>query len=464
MAGGLNFITFNPATLQMRENDQQSERARAADLSARRGEFELGEAQRSAAQERVIDQTIRDGLKPAPGPAPVVRGEGGNRVEERPLAPPPGSRASAPGTPIGQAPTEGPAPVQPRTSVNSQVADRLAATPGGGRMALQMRQNAERERDANETRVFQYLSNPATAHVGLGLAQQLGMQIPEQLANNTSFWQGTSIAKQLYPDDPGAAQRFVQGFVNGGGGTNIQAATQAGVQAAGAPVKKRQYSVVQGDDGPVFYDVQDPSHQINGPANTRGQFMTDKDGNTVFLRQGRTQAEPVTDPSGNALSAQRFGATARVPSVYDQKFNAYLSVYPNDRAGALAYAQGTKQIDPANEQRIATEIAKKEMGNPPDPVLATPDQQRAYQERLSGRVTEIVRGWHSASSVRPGGGGMPPQGGAPATPQPQAPAPAAQPEASQSPYAEFPEARQAPDGRWYVQQGGQWFEITTEGQ
>jgi hypothetical protein len=40
-----------------------------------------------------------------------------------------------------------------------------------------------------------------------------------------------------------------------------------------------------------------------------------------------------------------------------------------------------------------------------------------------------------------------------------APPPAASPEQVQSPFPEYPNAQQAPDGNWYVEQGGQFFRI-----
>jgi hypothetical protein len=416
MASGLNFITFNPASAAYNEGQDRTERRRAQDLQMRRGEFDLSEAQRQSAENQGVDAAIREGLTPpqaprpqapAPGPVDQVRGQGEGRIESAPLPP------------TQAAPAAAPQAAAPQQRVGTQIANRLAQTPGGGRAALALRQGDERQRDEAETRAFHYLSNPATAHLGLELANKIGMPVPPQLANSTAFWQGTAIAKQLYPDDPAAGQKFVSAFVQGGGG-DVQASTQAGVQAAGVPPKRRRYGTVQGDDGIVFYDLQEPSHQIKGPQNTQGQYVTDNDGNMQFLRKGRLQAEPVKDAGGNPLAAQRFGA-ARTgqSSVFQQKRQAWLSVNPGDEQGALAYASGTKQVDPATELRIASQIAKVELGNAPDPTLATSAQRDAYQRSLQARAQEIVQGWRQQ---QPGGqapqpGVRPPQ----AAPQPGAP-------------------------------------------
>jgi hypothetical protein len=383
----------------------------------RRGEFDLSEAQRQSAENQGVDAAIREGLKPpvpqapAPGPVDQVRGQGPQRIESAPLPP------------TQAAPAAAPQAVAPQQRVGTQVANRLAQTPGGGRAALQLRQGDEKQKDADETRVFHYLSNPNTAHLGMDLANRIGMQIPPQLASNNAFWQGTAIAKQLYPDNPAAAQKFVTAFSQGGGG-DVQAATQAGVQAAGAPVKRRRYGTVQGDDGIVFYDVEDPSHQIGGPPQTRGQFVTDDSGNMQFLRQGRTQAEPVTNAAGQPLSGQRFGARAGQASVFQQKQQAWLAANPGDVQGALAYASGTKQVDPATELRIASQIAKIELGNAPDPLTSTPAQREAYQRSLQARASEIVQSWRptqqpSAPQAAPA---MPAPAARPGVAAPQAPA------------------------------------------
>jgi hypothetical protein len=424
MASGLQFITFNPASAAYNEGQDRTERRRAQDLQMRRGEFDLSEAQRQSAENQGVDAAIREGLTPpaaprpqapAPGPVDQVRGQGEGRIESAPLPPTQGQPAAAPQ-----------AAAAPQQRVGTQVANRLAQTPGGGRAALALRQGDERQRDEAETRAFHYLSNPATAHLGLELANKIGMPVPPQLANNTAFWQGTAIAKQLYPDDPAAGQKFVSAFVQGGGG-DVQASTQAGVQAAGVPPKRRRYGTVQGDDGIVFYDLENPQHQIAGPQRTQGQYVTGNDGNMLFLRQGRTQAEPVTGVDGQPLAAQRFGAARGAQaSVFQQKQQAWLAANPGDVQGALAYASGTKQVDPATELRIASGIAKVELGNAPDPLLSTPAQREAYQRSLQARAQEIVQGWRQQQP-----GGQAPQPGAArppqAAPQPGAPPPMAAP-------------------------------------
>jgi hypothetical protein len=420
MASGLQFISFNPASAAFNEGQDRSERRRAQDLQMRRGEFDLSEAQRQSAENQGVDAAIREGLTPppvarpqapAPGPVDQVRGQGPQRIESAPLPP------------TQAAPVAAPQAAAPQQRVGTQVANRLAQTQGGGRAALQLRQGDEKQKDADETRVFHYLSNPNTAHLGMDLANRIGMQIPQQLASNNAFWQGTAIAKQLYPDNPAAAQKFVTAFSQGGGG-DVQAATQAGVQAAGAPVKRRRYGTVQGDDGIVFYDVEDPSHQIAGPAQTRGQFVTDDSGNMQFLRQGRLKAEPVTNAAGQPLSGQRFGQRGAQSSVFQQKRSAWLAAHPGDEQGALAYASGTKQVDPATELRIASGIAKIELGNAPDPTLSTPAQRDAYQTALQNRAKEIVQSWRptqqpSAPQAAPA---MPAPAARPGVAAPQAPA------------------------------------------
>lgn len=75
---------------------------------------------------------------------------------------------------------------------------------------------------------------------------------------------------------------------------------------------------------------------------------------------------------------------------------------------------------------------------------------RSSAETRRGRYEEILQ------QLR---GSQQPSGSASQGPTVVPSQPATQPSAQGSPFPEYPDARQAQDGNWYVRQGGQWFRI-----
>lgn len=348
MASGLRFISLNPTSEAIRDGERRSEQRRAADMQQRRQE-------RDFQWESNVDAALRGAGEPQPQAEPAAS------------APQPGigMDAHAQGNLQAELQQRGmqaaPQPAPQPQGATQAAAQRLNRTPGGGRMSLQLQQQADQKREQKITNVIHLLSNPQTAHLGMAEAQRIGMTFPPELASNTNFWQGTAIAKQLYPDDPGAAQRFTSAFVQTQS-PDVQGRVQAAIQSAGAPVKKRRYGVAQGDSGIVFYNVENPAEQIPGPQRTTGQYVTAEGGGMHFLPTGSTQAQAVTGPDGQPLKAQRFGARvgAGNTSVYEQKRQAWLSLHPGDEAGALSYASGKTVLNDVQLQNMASQMAARE--------------------------------------------------------------------------------------------------------
>jgi hypothetical protein len=97
-------------------------------------------------------------------------------------------------------------------------------------------------------------------------------------------------------------------------------------------------------------------------------------------------------------------------SVYEQKRTAWLSLHPGDEQGALDYAGGRRKLGPAEEQKMASQIAKNEFSG----------AFNVKPEQVAARTTEILTGWRQ--------GGGPAQATTPTAPaQAGAPAPAQTP-------------------------------------
>lgn len=402
MSSSLRFITTNPTTEAFAKGEQR----RAQRLQAESTEFAIDEARRRSGEEQQQDAAIRAAVvAPAAPPQSVTK-----------TAPPPdyaseGIAGNTEGAPQVAAPPQ-------RQSVTERMTQNLARVPGGGRIALGLTQNAERKRDQDETNVMHYLSNPSTAHVGMALAQKIGMQIPPVLAQNTAFWQGSSIAKQLYGNDMAAAQKFASTFAHSQQ-ADINTKVQEAISAAGAPVKKKQYGVVTGDQGLVFYNLENPADTIKGPARP-GTTMVNDRGETVHAPATGGEVTPFTQ-GGQPLRGQRFGvrtATGGAPrqTVYEQKKQGWLAAYPGDEKGALEYAAGRRKLGPAEEERIASTIAKNEAGQSMTPI---------GPEALRQRTQEILAEWRKPVAA-------PAPAPAAAAPAPAVPAPAATPASPKS--------------------------------
>lgn len=360
MSSSLRFITSNPTVDALAKGEDRYARRLHAESTG----FAIDEARRRSAEEQAQDRAIRSAI-PQPQPAPVAAApaQPPAAVQTTPVPP---NMAALPGEP-GLSPAPAPAPsapaapataglpakpVQPQQpmSTDARMAAALAKVPGGGRIAMGLAQNAERKRDQDETNVMHYLSNPQTAHVGMALAQKIGMQIPPQLAQNTAFWQGSSIAKQLYESDVAAAQRFTAAFAQSQQ-PDINAKVQEAMQAAGVPVKKKRYGVVTGEQGLVFYNLENPAETIQGPARA-GTTMVNERGETVYAPAAGGEVTPFTQ-GGEPLRAQKFGSRAATNSVLVKIGSKTGNLYPADHNGAGADGEDVVALPAQQAAQIA---------------------------------------------------------------------------------------------------------------
>lgn len=97
------------------------------------------------------------------------------------------------------------------------------------------------------------------------------------------------------------------------------------------------------------------------------------------------------------------------PTEYTQKQAAWLAIHPNDAAGALAYANGQRQMSPQQMSIAAQNLAEKDMAGDVSTMGMSPAQRQARLQQL----TEFHLGQMGATAPA-----------APAAQAPQAPAPA----------------------------------------
>ncbi len=368
------FITSVPFTDAMAAGEDR----RAQRLRNEAAQHQIQQQEQAAAQEQAVDAAIRSGLsagQPAPVPGqPVQPAIAGAPVT---VAPP------QPGT--GQAPVAM-QPLQPQAAQPSpqgvpqaqqqalpggmaNVQARLQQTPGGGKLALALAQADQKRRDDDEGNVMRFLSNPSTQHLGLALAQKVGMNLPPDLVSNSNFWAGASIAKDLYGDDHASAQRFTSAFVQQQGG-DIQQRVAAATAAAGAPVKKKRYGHVTDDGNIIFYNLDNPADRQAIPRIREGAIQYGDDG-SMFRVAGST-ATPITIAGTDTqLKGQKFrqagGAAAAANTLVKIGQNSG-KLYPADFEGVGDGGEAIVAMPAAAAARIAvakgnnqTQITLREM-------------------------------------------------------------------------------------------------------
>lgn len=180
------------------------------------------------------------------------------------------------------------------------------------------------------------------------------------------------------------------------------------------------------------------------------------------IRGGTARDVAETNRAGRENSAKtaadaRKGAGAGGrQSVFEQKRQAALAAGMTPQE-ALKYANGLKQITPQQEERMALDMAKK---------LSDAEMMPKGEQWVTNKQQEILAGWRggkpaAGAKPAPAAQGQPPAAqAAPAQPQPQA-------QGGASPYPDYPQARQAPDGNWYTpnpDKPGGWLRIKEGGQ
>lgn len=129
--------------------------------------------------------------------------------------------------------------------VQSNLVNSLAAPKNAVADAYQAKtqqfQAQDRQRDNDMLKVFEYAGDGNT-EAAQYYAKSKGLQVPEQVYQNSDFAKGLALSGKFYGDDPEAAQKFTQSWMQNQGG-DFDARMTAAETAAGKPVNKadREY-------------------------------------------------------------------------------------------------------------------------------------------------------------------------------------------------------------------------------
>jgi hypothetical protein len=211
-------------------------------------------------------------------------------------------------------------------------------------------------------------------------------------------------------------------------GTRVQVDTTTGRYFPMPAAPKPGSPTVQTfEDGEERYKAQwDPQQNAwNEIAGTRAPRWQDRPDNavvkTVDPETGKTVFTRRTDAVGREAPATGAGGRA---SVFEQKRRAWLDAHPGDTEGALKFAGGRAEMDPAKARATARNMAIKEMGG---------GFRRPNPQDVDRRAEEIYR-----SITGQGAPASPPAAPAPTAAQPSATAPAAPPPGKGTDASELP--------------------------
>jgi hypothetical protein len=372
-----------------------------------------------------------------------ARTQSGARVaaeapEGAPTAPPPAGTRAAP------SPAAAPAPPNPYLPV----LQRLVATPGAGAAAVNLLQRGESEatrrqmasarglaagtaadartRAAAERNIL-YAIGRGEVDVARFLGQQIGMEIPEEILQNslgrTRFAAGSLLAQRHYSGDPQQAQVFLQNYIQTGD-------PMAAMRAAGAPNGRSagwRAEWIQRDNTEVlaFFNPQTRQTWVPG--------------------QGTPATGPQPDqPSSLVTRAPRAGNQARPSAVEERRRILELAGYtPGQAAQIAAGAYVTENQRAQAWVRLRQNIEQQ--------VTETREPQRS--RAISAALDAARRDFDAAFPPMPRPGEAPAAGTpAPAPPPaPPPPRPASVPLGSQ--WSPSRQQFRAPDGRLFDRNG-----------
>lgn len=110
-------------------------------------------------------------------------------------------------------------------------------------------------------------------------AQQNGIEVPDEMLQNSAFSKGMSNAMELYDDDPEAAMRYAQGFSNAQG--DLMARHTAGFAAGGKPRSKADRELALYERKLQIESKYRPSGGGGGFSLSAGQTRYDNAGNII---------------------------------------------------------------------------------------------------------------------------------------------------------------------------------------
>lgn len=308
-----------------------------------------------------------------------------------------------------------------RKSLNDILIERLAEVDGGGTTAMNLAQQEQRQKNLFEDRAMQMLAT-GKIEEGLYYANKAGVQIPNSLVHNAAFWTASSIAKQFYGSDQKGTHRFLSAFMTDPSGTIHERIARA-TEAAGPPSAK------SGKFGSFFVD---PSDGVVYHVNQYGATPIETPDGTPFRG-----VKPSSPRVGGGGSGGGGGGTT------DYIARQIMSDYQR-RGQQINYTdainiarRGVRDQDTLLRREGLAQSAARN-----DPAFLTDP---------TGTLNRY-REFYSANQA-------PMQLNAPPAPRQVAPAVPAAPAPTASPFQQFPDARRAPDGHWYIQRGGRYVRV-----
>lgn len=450
-------------------------------------QVEAAAAQRKSQADIDLDQATRGGLRaagygaPAPAPAPAPAA---------PAAPAPVAQGAAPGVPAPSGPMPGPSgaaapaptpagaaamqtvtggapagfsPIARASALRQSLTGAYANTPGGGAQGSAMAfQDVAAQTDVMHKVFEMAATDPQMAEQ---YAAQAGMPLPqgmrsvlENRALNSQVLKTFEDSKNLYPNERDALQRwqYVRGRLTAMQATQQQPG-QTPADTGMAPIDNTAANPPEPRAPKPDFAMQPITSLKTDDKGHMQPFVASFDPNSGAVTQSDTAG--FGRGAGTAgYWRNEFGAQGN--SVWAQKQQAWLATHPGDQQGALQYAAGHKQIGQAEWMHTAHTMALQEVMN--NPAIKGKDKDAELQKRTQAYMQRLIQlDQTPAAPDQPAPAAAPaaPAAAPAAAPTTGVPGPGAGPQAvapaGKSPYPQFPDARQAPDGKWYVQRQGQ---------
>lgn len=210
----------------------------------------------------------------------------------------------------------------------------------------------ERQSDADTLKVFEFA---AGGHVNEAryLAQQKGLQVPDEVFSNADLAQGLSLAGKIYGDDKAAAQKFTMAWMQNPGDMNTRiAAAQKAAGVATNPEDRtlnRQIALEKWKIENKVGDGADRSFSLSP-----GQIRYDAAGNIVAQAPAETdqgRQKFVQDALSSALSNPALtaedarAAALEASGLYDQIVGGGAQTQPTQASpGLVSQPQGQQQV------------------------------------------------------------------------------------------------------------------------
>ena len=343
----VEFIKRNPAPAAFRRTVRGAEESQAHESRQRRSRFDLDDAERRQSNELARDAAIRETL---------LRAGGGGDRQSRSAAQGPVQGAVPQGSGVPQGGNEGLRGVQAGggrgrrpSDLRGEMSRSLARVPGAGAEAANLSLAALESDQQLVRRVFE-LAATGDPRAAIAFAAQNGEPVPPQLH---SLLQDRAVAGSM-------ARIFAQADKMFPGAINARRKLEF-VQSS----LKAMFTELRGGQLPSSTaDAQRAAQstvpaEVPAPKPGRHQLFSGGTGKpAVSFNQGTGEARRVEGISLPQSAGSRGGGRM---SVFEQKRQAFLSVFPGDMQGALEYAQGRRSMNDTELQLAAQRLATQEM-------------------------------------------------------------------------------------------------------